>query len=156
MIPTGTQTIQVTADPEQHLKFTEDSEDLSSPECTTNLLASRDKGRPPHLPSSLSACSSNPHTYMRAAQPRNPGRDVKEGEQWFWAAVAPSLPPLPGFPLPSPLVPVSRPACSTQLQRFSEWLSHLPAETAIRGPLPWRNRCGSPLCNICALCPRPF
>lgn len=55
-----------------------------------------------------------------------------------------------------PFVPVSRPACCTQLQRFSEQFSHLPAETARRGPLPRRNRCGSPLCNICASCSRSF
>lgn len=140
MISTCTQTIQVTAD-QKHLMFTGDSEDLSSPECTTVLLTSRDKGGSPHLPSSLSAHSSNPHTYMRAAQPRNPGRDVKEGEQRFWVAIASSLPPLlcripPGFHFSPPLVPVFQAACCTQLQRFSEQLSHLPAETARRGPFP--------------------
>lgn len=120
-----------------------------------------DKGGPPHLPSSLSAHSSNPPAYVRAAQPRNPGRDGQEGEQ-FWATVAPSLSPataqdparFPFSPLPSSQFPGQPVALSSRGFRSS--FSHLPDEAARRGPLPRRNRCGSPLCNICASCSRSF
>jgi len=158
---TCTQTSQVTADQKQHLVFTGDSKDPSSPEGTTVLPASRDKGGPPHLPSSPSVHSSNPCSYVRAAEPRNPGRDVQEGKQRFWATVAPPLPPAPlpcsippGSPFLPPLVPDSRPAGRTRLQRFSEQLSHLPAETASRGaPSPVKQMW---LIFVQHLCPVPL
>lgn len=139
---TCAQIIQITEDLKQHPMFTGDSEDLGSPECTTVLLSSWDKGGPPHLPSSPSAHSSNPHTYMRAAQPRNSWQGCQGGKAAVLGGCC-SLPPplpwsrlLPGFPFPPPLAPVSQTACCTQLCKFSEQLSHLPAEAASRGPLP--------------------
>lgn len=156
-----TQIIQITEDLKEHLMFTDNREGLDSPECTTVLLSPRDKGCPPHLPSSPSAHSSNPHTYMRAAQPRNSWQRCQGGRAAVLGGCCSLTPPLPcrilpGFPFSPPLVPVSRPACCTQLHKFSEQLSHLPAEPASRGPLPQQNRCGLPLCNICASCPAHF
>lgn len=139
---TCTQIIQITEDLKQHPMFTGDSEDLGSLECTTVLLSSGDKGcPPPHLPTHPSAHSPNPHTYMTAAQPRNSWQR-RQGRKAAVLGGCCSLPSplpcrlLPGFPFPPPLVPVSRPACYTQLRKFSEQLSHLLAEPASRGPLP--------------------
>lgn len=98
---------------------------------------------------------------MRAAQPRNSWQGHQGGRAAVLGGCCSLTPPLlcrilPGFPFPPPLVPVSQPACCTPLHKFSEQLSHLPAEPASRGPLPQRNRCGWPLCNICASSPAHF